>query len=63
VGDLKPDNQAALTAWWYQRVLTHRVNGCEETHGSYAVREVDSAPFTVVVQTPQEKHSAVALRF
>jgi len=63
VGDLKPDKQAALTAWWYQRVLTHRVSGCEETHGSSVVREVDSAPFTVVVKNPQEKHTAVAFRF
>ncbi|MBO0911697.1 MAG: hypothetical protein J2P13_07890 [Acidobacteria bacterium] len=63
VGDLMPDNQAALTAWWYQRVLTHRVSGCEETHGSHPVREVDSAPFTIVVQNPGERHAAVAFRF
>jgi hypothetical protein len=63
VGDLEPDDKAALTAWWYQRVLTHRVSGCEETHGSYAIREVDSAPFTVVVKNPQEKHLAFAFRF
>jgi hypothetical protein len=62
-GDLEPDDKAALTAWWYQRVLTHRVSGCEETHGSYAVREVDSAPFTVVVENPAERHTALAFGF
>jgi len=63
VGNLQPDDKAALTAWWYQRVLTHRVNGCDETHGSHTVREVDSAPFTVVVKNPQPKHTAFAFRF
>jgi hypothetical protein len=63
VGNLQPDDKAALTAWWYQRVLTHRVSGCEETHGSYTVREVDSSPFTVVVKNPQQKNKALAFRF
>jgi len=53
VGDIKPTEHAMLTAWWYQRVLTHRVNGCTENHGAYTVRELDSAPMPVVVQ-PQE---------
>jgi hypothetical protein len=44
------DDHAVLTAWWYQRVLTHRVQGCNEEHGSSAVREVDSAPFPVAVR-------------
>ena len=60
MGEIQPDNKAQLTAWWYQRVLSHRVSGCEETHGSYTVRELDSAPFTVEVKNPSKKMSAVA---
>ena len=52
--EIHPDNKAVLTAWWYQRVLVHRVSGCAETHGSVKVRELDSAPFTVVVKNPAE---------
>jgi len=63
VGNLEPDDKASLTAWWYQRVLTHRISGCEETHGSYPVRQVDSAPFTIVVRNPGEKPAALAFRF
>jgi hypothetical protein len=59
MGEIQPDNKAVLTAWWYQRVLTHRVNGCDETHGSFTVRELDSAPFTVTVKSPSAKTSAV----
>ena len=47
--EVKADDHAVLTAWWYQRVLTHKVKDCTEDHGAYTVREVDSAPFTVVV--------------
>jgi len=50
--EVKADDHAVLTAWWYQRVLTHRVKDCTEDHGAYKVREVDSAPFTVVVLPP-----------
>lgn len=57
--EIQPDNKAVLTAWWYQRVLTHKVNGCEESHGSLEVRELDSAPFAVVVKNPT-KTTAVA---
>jgi hypothetical protein len=60
VSEIQPDNKAVLTAWWYQRVLTHRVNGCDETHGSMKVRELDSAPFSVVVKNPTTKTTAVA---
>jgi hypothetical protein len=59
MGEIQPDNKAVLTAWWYQRVLTHRVSGCDETHGSFTVRELDSAPFTVTVKSPSAKTSAV----
>ena len=58
MGEIQPDSKAVLTAWWYQRVLSHKVNGCEETHGSFTVREVDSAPFTVEVANPAQKMSA-----
>jgi hypothetical protein len=47
---VEPDDHAVLTAWWYQRVLTHRVRDCNEDHGSYKVRQVDSAPFSVVLR-------------
>lgn len=58
LGEIQPDSKGVLTAWWYQRVLSHKVNGCEETHGSFTVREVDSAPFTVEVTDPTPKMSA-----
>jgi hypothetical protein len=59
-GEIRPDDQAVLTAWWYERVLIHRVSGCEETHGSLKVRELDSMPFTVVVKSSTNKTSALA---
>lgn len=55
IAQIQPDNKAVLTAWWYQRVLVHRVSGCAETHGSVKVRELDSAPFTIVVKNPSAK--------
>jgi|SRR5215469_96124 len=55
LGALEPDSDGVLTAWWYQRVLTHKVSGCEENHGSIDVREVDSAPFRVVVHNSVKK--------
>lgn len=60
MGEIQPDSQAMLTAWWYQRVLSHKVTGCEETHGSFTVRELDSSPFKVVVTSPTPKLSAAA---
>lgn len=62
-GGIRPDKRAVMTAWWYQRVLTHKVNGCEEIHGSSDVRQVDSMPFTVEVMNPLNKQSAVAAKF
>ena len=59
LGSIRPDTNAVLTAWWYQRVLTHKVNGCNETHGSLKIRELDSAPFTVPVEIPKKKNAAV----
>jgi len=58
MGEIQPDSKGVLTAWWYQRVLSHKVTGCEETHGSFTVREVDSAPFRVEVTDPTPKMSA-----
>ena len=58
MGEIRPDKKAELSAWWYQRVLSHKVNGCEETHGSFTVRQLDSAPFTVEVANPGPKMSA-----
>jgi hypothetical protein len=63
MGDIQPDNKAVLTAWWYQRVLSHRVSGCDETHQSVKVRELDSAPFTIEVKSPSTKTSAVARNY
>jgi hypothetical protein len=58
MGEIQPDSKAVLNAWWYQRVLSHKVTGCEETHGSFTVRELDSSPFTVEVTSPTPKMSA-----
>lgn len=55
LGALEADSDGVLTAWWYQRVLTHKVSGCDENHGSIDVREVDSAPFRVVVHNSVKK--------
>jgi len=55
-GDLVPDEHATLTAWWYQRVLAHRVKACNDDHSSQPIRQLESAPFPVVV------HAAPAAR-
>jgi hypothetical protein len=55
LGALVADSAGVLTAWWYQRVLTHKVTGCEENHGSIDVRQVDSAPLRVVVHNSVHK--------
>jgi hypothetical protein len=55
LGDIRPDNKGVLTAWWYQRVLSHKIDGCNETHGSAKVREASSAPFAVVIRNPPAK--------
>jgi hypothetical protein len=54
LGEIEPDDHAVLTAWWYQRLLTHRVKDCAEDHGSYEVRELNSQPFPVAIHgTPK----------
>jgi len=58
MGEIQPDSKAVLNAWWYQRILSHKVTGCEETHDSFTVRELDSSPFTVEVTSPKPKMSA-----
>jgi len=60
LGEIHPDNKAEITAWWYQRVLSHRINGCNETHGSAKVREADSAPFAVAVRNRPAKSAKSA---
>jgi hypothetical protein len=60
LGEIRPDNKAALTAWWYQRVLSHRINGCDETHASAKVREASSAPFSVGIRNPPSKSAKAA---
>ncbi len=51
-GDIEPDAHAVLSAWWYQRVLTHTVQGCTEDHGSSLVRQLDSEPRQVPILNP-----------
>lgn len=55
LGDIMPDVHAVLSAWWYQRVLTHSVAGCSEDHGSYLVRQLDSEPHPLTVLKPSSK--------
>lgn len=62
-GGINPDKKAVLTAWWYERILTHKVNGCEEIHGSRSIRDVNSTPFPIEVVTPLTKESAIAFKF
>ena len=50
---VRPDDHAALSAWWYQRVLTHQVKDCIEDHGVQKIREVESVPLTVVVRAAE----------
>ena len=51
--DILPDAHSSLTAWWYQRVLTHQVHGCSEDHGSYLVRQLDSASRPISILKPE----------
>lgn len=60
LGGIQPDNHAVLTAWWYQRVLTHKIDGCDEKHGSFKVREVNSAPFLVAVRNSSSQAPGAA---
>jgi hypothetical protein len=57
-GEIVPAEHAMLSAWWYQRVLTHHVSGCNEDHGATTVRELTSTPFPVRIvkaAIPSEK--------
>jgi len=60
LGEIRPDNKATLTAWWYQRVLSHRINGCDETHASAKVREASSAPFSVAIRNSPSRSAKAA---
>jgi hypothetical protein len=60
LSEIRPDNKAALTAWWYQRVLSHRINGCDETHASAKVREASSTPFSIGIRNPPSKSAKAA---
>jgi hypothetical protein len=55
--DAVPDDHAVLTAWWYQRILAHKVEGCSEDHSSSVVRQLDSAPRSIVVLAPSSSGS------
>lgn len=59
LSEVVADQHAVLTAWWYQRLLTHRVKGCDEDHGSYKVREADSVDFPIVVLPLPKTQSGV----
>lgn len=48
-GTIHPSDHAVLTALLYQRVLTHSVKECTEDHGSRGIREVNSAPLSVIL--------------
>jgi hypothetical protein len=61
-GNLVADERATLTAWWYQRVLTHHVKDCNDDHSSRQIRQVESAPFPVVVHAPRIPNSQSANR-
>jgi hypothetical protein len=50
--DFHSDEKGELVAWWYQRELIHRIDGCKEDYGNYVVREIDSKPLNIVVRDP-----------
>ena len=52
LAEAEADDHAVLTAWWYQRVSTHRVDGCQEDHGAYTVRQLDSSPYPLAIRGP-----------
>ena len=57
-GKIAPEKNATLTAWWYERELTHQVHDCNEDHGNFVIREMDAKPLPVTVSaTPAEKKS------
>jgi hypothetical protein len=54
-GSIHPSEHAILTALLYQRVLTHSVKECDEDHGSQGIRELNSVPFSVILQEPVDQ--------
>lgn len=53
--DVEPDEKGELGALWYEREVTHRVEGCKEDYGNYVIRELESTPKPVVVLGSQVK--------
>ena len=55
-----PDPHGLLSAWWYQRELTHQVHDCNDDHGNTVIREMNSKELPVVVHAaaaaPQRPH-------
>lgn len=58
--EIKPDEHARLTAIWYQRVLVHSIQSCNEKHSSLLVRQLDSAPLPVVIRRTDANGGAPA---
>ena len=48
-----PDAHGLMTAWWYQRELTHQVHDCNDDHGNTVIREVNSKELPVVVHAAE----------
>ncbi|MFZ0774616.1 MAG: hypothetical protein WCA49_12240 [Candidatus Sulfotelmatobacter sp.] len=46
------DDEGELVARWYERVSAHRINGCDEDHGNFVRRELESKPLRVAVRPP-----------
>jgi hypothetical protein len=54
------DNNAQLTADWWESLSTHESEGCNAWRGYYKSRTIESSPVQIVyVATPLEKHSPV----
>jgi len=51
------DERGELGASWYERQVTHRVDGCAEEHGNFVVRELESKirPVTVLDSSASAK--------
>jgi hypothetical protein len=50
--DIVGDDHAELVARWYERVATHRIDGCNEDHGNFVRRELESKPLRIAVRGP-----------
>ena len=48
--DFAADGNGELVTRWYERVATHRVDGCDEDHGNFVKRELESVPLRVAVR-------------